>query len=294
MIVARTPRIGGATPAGGQRQAGGSEADEQNADVVDHRLGASGQRRDRRRRNEKDDDRDRHVDPERPPPAQMIGEISAQQRADHGGHTEYRAQRALIAAAIPQRDDLADQRGGGNGDGAAADALQRAGADQHCHRLRQPAQHRPGDEEQHRGLEYPLAAQHITESAGQCGDDRGGQQITGDDPRLMARPAQVGDDRGQRGGDDGLIQRRQQHPQHDRQEDEIAPLRADQCAADLRVWWACRLRSRHTQQLYQVSGWLSRSSAAATRIGPSRALRRACPSAEVASRGSRRGSPRRR
>ena len=97
----RAPRIGGATPAGGQRQAGRAQADEQDAGVVDDRLPARGQRRDRRGRNEEDDDRDRHVDPERPPPGQVVGEIAAQQRADHRGHTKHRAQRALIAAAIP-------------------------------------------------------------------------------------------------------------------------------------------------------------------------------------------------
>jgi len=51
----------------------------------------------------------------------------------------------------------------------------------------------------------------------------------------MARPTQIGDDRGQRGGDDGLVQGRQQHAQHDRQEDEIPALRADQCAAGVGV-----------------------------------------------------------
>ena len=59
------------------------------------------QRRDRRGRNKEDDDRDRHVDPERPPPGQVVGEVAAEQRADHRGDAEHRAQRALIAAAIP-------------------------------------------------------------------------------------------------------------------------------------------------------------------------------------------------
>ncbi|BAX96239.1 hypothetical protein MSTE_00904 [Mycobacteroides stephanolepidis] len=39
--------------------------------------------------------------------------------------------------------------------------------------------------------------------------------------------SEIGDDGGQGGGDNGAVQRGQQHPQQDRDEDEIAALHAD-------------------------------------------------------------------
>ena len=196
---------------------------------------ACGQLWDRRRRHEEDHHRDGDVDPERPPPGQIVGEVAAEQRPDDRRDTEHRAQNALVAASFAERNHLADERACGDGNPAAADPLQRACPDQHGHRLREPAQHRPDDEEHHRALEDPFAAIQVTELADQRGDDRRGQQVAGDHPRLMSGVAQVGDDGRQRGGDDGLVQRGEQHAQHDRHEDEVAPLGADQRAAGSRV-----------------------------------------------------------
>src|SRR5271166_1703133 len=70
-----------------------------------------------------------------PPPRQVVGEVAPQQRTDDSRDTEHRAQDALVAAPFPQRDDLTDQRAGGDGDCAAADPLQRARSHQHGHRL---------------------------------------------------------------------------------------------------------------------------------------------------------------
>ena len=189
------------------------------------------QRRNRRGRHEDDHHGDWHIDPKRPPPGQIVGEVPAQQRPDDRRDTEDRAQDALIAAPFPERDHLADQRAGRDRDSAAADPLQGARSHQHGHRMGQPAGHRSDDEEHHRGLEHPFAAEQIPELADQRGDDRRRQQIAGDNPGLTAGVAQVGDDRRQRGGNDRLVQRREQHAQHDRDEDEVAALRADQRAA---------------------------------------------------------------
>src|ERR1700733_2758615 len=51
----------------------------------------------------------------------------------------------------------------------------------------------------------------------------------------MTGAAEVGDDGRQRGCDDSLVQRREQHSKHDRQEDEVAALRADKRAAGCRT-----------------------------------------------------------
>ena len=72
-----------------------------------------------------DDDRDRDVDVERPAPAQVVGEQPAEQRPDHGGDAEDRADRALVLAALAQRDHVGDQRHRGDHQPAGADALHR-------------------------------------------------------------------------------------------------------------------------------------------------------------------------
>ncbi|SIN24723.1 Uncharacterised protein [Mycobacteroides abscessus subsp. abscessus] len=47
----------------------------------------------------------------------------------------------------------------------------------------------------------------------------------------MARIAEIGDDGGQGGGDDGAVQRGEQHSQQDRDENQVASLHADHGAS---------------------------------------------------------------
>ena len=184
-----------------------------------------------------DDDGHGHVDPEGPAPGEVVGEQAAEQRPDDGGDAEDGAECALVAAAFAQRDDLADHSDSGDGDGAAAEALQCARGDEHGHRSGEAAEHRSGEEDEDGGLEHFLAAEGVAELADDGGDDRRGQQVTGDDPRLVAGAAEVGDDGGQGGGHDGLVEGGQQHAEHDRQEDDVAALhghRSTRCR--LRGW----------------------------------------------------------
>ncbi len=87
-------------------------------------------------------DADRQVDVERPPPRQVVGEQAAEQRAEHRRHAEDRAERALVLAALAQRDDVGDQRGRGDRQAAGAEALHRPPGDQPGH-VRRRARRRP-------------------------------------------------------------------------------------------------------------------------------------------------------
>ena len=214
---------------------GRTETDEHDARVVDDRSRTLYQRRDGASRHDEHHDRDRHVDPERPAPGQVVGEEATKERSDHRGDAEDGAKCSLVAAAVPKRDDLSDQRGGRHHDRAAANALQCARCDQHRHRLAQPAQHRTDEEECDRRLEDGLAAEQVPELADDRRDDGRGQQIACDDPGLVAGPAEVGDDGRKCGGHDGLVQGSQQHAEQHRNEDEVASLRAYSGAARFRV-----------------------------------------------------------
>src|SRR5580765_8022353 len=55
-------------------------------------------------------------------------------------------------------------------------------------------------------------------------DDRRGEQVGGDDPRELGEPAEVADDRRQRGRDDRLVERGEQQHEHQRREDQADSL----------------------------------------------------------------------
>ena len=169
---------------------------------------------------------DRQVDVEHPAPRQVVDEEPADQRADHAGHPEHAAEQALVAAAVPGRDDVGDDRLRARQQAAAADALHRAEHDQLEHGLGQPAQRRPDEEDDDRGLEEHLAPVQVAQLAPQRRGHGGRQQVGGHHPRQVGQPVQVAGDRGQRGRHDRLVQRGQQHPEQQRADDDQCPLLA--------------------------------------------------------------------
>ena len=104
---------------------------------------------------------------------------------------------------------------------AAAEALQGAGGDQEGHGGRrapqsaEPARKMP-DRDEHHGP----AAVEVAELAVERRHDGGGEDVGGDHPAQVVEPAEVGDDGGQRGRDDGLVERGEQQQQADRDHDE--------------------------------------------------------------------------
>jgi hypothetical protein len=151
----------------------------------------------------------------------MVGEHAAEQRADDGGHAEHRAERALVATALAQRDDLTDACCRGDREPSPADALHGAHHDQHGHAVGEAAEERADDEDEDADLEDPLAAEQITELSGKDRRDRLGEHVRGHDPAHVPGTAEIADDRRERGGHDRLVQRRQEHPEHDRAEDDV-------------------------------------------------------------------------
>ncbi len=221
------PRVLVAAPGERQDHAGRAEGDQGDAAVVDERAGVRPYRGNGSRRDDEDDDRDRNIDVERPAPAQVVGEQAAQRGPDDRGDAEDGAQRTLVAPAIPQRDDVGDQRHRGHHQPAAADPLDRPRADQHHHVLRDAAEHRAADEDEHADLEDRLAAEQVAELAGQHRGDRLGQQVGRDDPGHVPGAAEIRDDGRQCRRDDRLVQSGEQQAEQDRREDDVrlAPTR---------------------------------------------------------------------
>src|SRR5581483_4316846 len=94
--------------------------------------------------------------------------------------------------------------------------LQRAEADQLAHRLGETGQHRAAEEDHDRRQEDGLAPDHVAELPVERRRDGRGEQVGGHHPGEVVEAAQVADDRWQRGRDDRLVERSQEHPQHQR------------------------------------------------------------------------------
>jgi hypothetical protein len=162
------------------------------------------------------DDPDRQVDVEHPAPGQAVGEEPAEQRPDDARDAEDRAEGALVLAPLAGRHDVGHDRLGQHYQAAAAQPLQGAERDQLDHAVRQAAQRRADQEDHDRRLEQPLAAVLVAELAPQRRRCRRGEQVGGHYPGQMAQAAEVADDRGQRGRDDGLVERGEQDREHQR------------------------------------------------------------------------------
>ena len=223
----RAPAVLDAAPARREDQPGGAERDEDDAEGVEDRAPERGHRREQLDRQRDDHQRDRHVDVEDPLPRPVVGEEAAEQRPEDRRTSEDGADRALVLAAVAQRDDVGDHRGRRHGQPAAADALQRARPDQPGHRLRETREHR-GDREEHDAAdEDRLAPEEVAELAAQDRRDRLGEEVRRHHPAHVLGTTEVADDRRQGGGDDGGVEGREEQAAHDQREGDVAGRRPE-------------------------------------------------------------------
>ena len=159
-------------------------------------------------------DPERQVDVEDRAPRDVRGEEAADQRPGDARDAEDRAEQPRVLAALARRHDVADRRLGADHQPAAAEALDRPERDQLRHPLRQPAQRRADQEQHERALEHDLAAVEVAELAVQRRHRRHREQVRRDHPRQVLEPTELAHDRRQRRRHDRLVERREQHHQH--------------------------------------------------------------------------------
>src|SRR2546426_3944432 len=178
-------------------------------------------------------DPDGEVDVKDPPPAQLVGEQAAEVGPHDAGQREDAAEQTLIARSVRRNEEVGNygkcrrrQRGG-------ADPLEDAERDQLPHGSRETGQRRPREKDHDAGQDDDPPAIQIGQLAVDRHRRRAGHQIAGGDPRQQVDAAQVGDDRRQRGGHDGLIERGQeQSHQHPGQDDPLRLWRQDAGVVD--------------------------------------------------------------
>jgi hypothetical protein len=144
------------------------------------------------------------------------------QPADHGaadaGRREHDGEVGLVARPVQRRHDLADLRLRQHHQAAAAQALQHAGRDQHAHRVREAARQRAERKHADRAEQRVAASQPIAQAPVHRRHHGGRQQVADCDPRGVAEVAELGSDARRGGGQQGLVDRRQEHRQHHRAE----------------------------------------------------------------------------
>jgi hypothetical protein len=191
---AGAPRVLVAAPHEGEQEGGDAGHEQHGARVVDAVLTSSEGQTQHRGRDDERDDADGDVDVEDPPPAEVVDEEAAEQGPGDRRDGEHCAEVARIAPSFPRGDDVADDGEGHRHQPTGADALEAAEGDELPHVLRNPAEHRPGDEYEDGRLEHDLAAIEVRQLSVQgCADGRG-QQVGGDDPREVVEPTELADD----------------------------------------------------------------------------------------------------
>src|SRR5918996_455691 len=173
---------------------------------------------------EPDDDqgdrRDRQADEERPPPGGAVRDPAARGRPEHRRDGEDATREALPLAAAAGRDDVADHGDGERDEAAGAQSLHRAPGDQELERRREASEHGAGREEEDPEDEERPASVQVGELPVEGDGDRHAEHVGGEDPRVLLEPAQVRDDPRRRRGDDRLVQRRDEHAEHESGEDD--------------------------------------------------------------------------
>src|SRR4051812_5058992 len=151
----------------------------------------------------------------------MVGEQATEKRTDAGSDTEHRAEGSLVLATFTQRNDVRDQRHRRDHQPPGADALDGAPRDQPADGVGESAQGGREDEQRRAQLEEALAPEQVAELARQRRRDRVRDQVAGHDPGDLAAAAEVTDDRRERRRDNRLVECRQEHPERDRQEEDV-------------------------------------------------------------------------
>ncbi len=170
-------------------------------------------------RQREGDDADRNVDVEDPVPALPVDQHTAQNRADQGGQTGYTAPQAHGRAALVRREGTGDDGHGLWCHERRAQALDRAGGDQHLDRTRGRTPQRGQGEDRQTGQIDVLGAEPIAQPSGDQQRHRVGEQIGAGHPDdLVHIGVQVLQNRRIGHRDDGHIQQDHEEPDYQREQ----------------------------------------------------------------------------
>ncbi|MBG9885380.1 hypothetical protein ABE10_02015, partial [Bacillus toyonensis] len=180
------------------------------------------------------DETDGDVDEEHPAPAVDpqdlggAGEQAADERADHRRDAEDGEEVSLVLGALARSQDVSHDGKGKGHQRAGTDTLEGAEAGEHQHRGREGRQERAEDEHADAEDEQRTPPEDVGQLAVDRDRDGRCDQVGGRDPGLLVQAVQVVADRADRGADDGLVERGEEHAGHEAVDDEEdLPVRHD-------------------------------------------------------------------
>ena len=138
-------------------------------------------------------------------PAEAAGEPSAGDRSERGGQGEAAGDPGLEASALARRHRFADDRHGEGVEPAAGSALQQPAGEEPAEGSGAGGDRAAGGVQAERDQQQPAAAERVAELAVDRRGDGGGDEIGDDHPGDAFHRAERPGDRGQRRGDDGLV-----------------------------------------------------------------------------------------
>ncbi len=159
------------------------------------------------------------VDPEDHRPVERLGDESAQDGTGQARRHEHAGEIDLVASPLLGRHEIGDDGLGQGDQPAAAESLEAARQDEHQHARRERAGHRAQDEDRDPDQHGDPPAMDVAELAVEGRHGRGGQEIGRHHPGQVLQIAEVPADGRQGRGDDGLVEGRQEHGQHEAQDD---------------------------------------------------------------------------
>ena len=168
---------------------------------------------------EEGEDADGQRDEEEVAPAPVVGDEAADERAEDRGEAEDATHEALVLAALTRRDDVADDRLRERHQRAHAGALDGAGRDEPPEVLGEAGQDRAGHEDDEAAEVEAAPAVEVAHLADDRHGDRADEHGGGGEPRVVVDAAELGDDARHRRPDDRLADRRDEHAEHERDED---------------------------------------------------------------------------
>ncbi len=216
----RTPSVGLTAPQGDEEKRTDGGDQDGRSRVVDG-VGPPGQRQPQDGTGDDEgQDADGDVDVEDPAPRQMVDEEAPGQRSADAGEGEDPAEVALVATAFAGAHDVADDGHGQGHESAAAESLDGPEGDELVHVPGQARQGRADQEDDDGDLEDPLTPVEVGDLAVEGGRQCGGEEIRRHHPGQVVEAVEIPHDGRQRRGHDGLVQRGQQHPEHEAAEDD--------------------------------------------------------------------------
>jgi hypothetical protein len=162
---------------------------------------------------------DGQVHVEDPAPRQRVDEEAAEQRPGDAGDREDAADHAHVAGALARWDEVGDDGHRGDDQAARPESLDGAEQDELEHRGGGARERRAGQEQHDRAHQDALAPDDVAELPVERCRDGLSDEVRRHDPGEVGEPAQLAGHGRERGGDDRLVERGQQDPERERQQD---------------------------------------------------------------------------